>query len=200
MIYLCQGTSDTSLIKYLNPIQRHRYIHCHGAKRRYEYLGSRLLYNALMQKYFHYSVTDDWPAAKVHAPVKIHNARIYSSLSHSHGFIALALSPYPVSVDLEKIIHRQYQDLAAVSFSPENRERLQASADPQQTFYKIWTQQECSIKWPFDIASEQIVSECVHLQQQPYMLSYQSQILLQHIVLPFREIELFYENQTSTTP
>lgn len=100
----------------------------HSSRRRQDWASSRALRGAV-------------PAAE-------HRA---SSLSHSHGFAALALATAPVTVgvDLEWMALRDFRALADIAYSAEERAHLASLEDPadlSSTFYELWTLKEAFAK------------------------------------------------------
>lgn len=74
-----------------------------------------------------------------------------SSLSHSHGFAALAFASGAVSVgvDLERLVPRDFLGMAAIAFAADELEWLAAiqdSVDRCGRFYELWTLKEAFAK------------------------------------------------------
>jgi hypothetical protein len=72
------------------------------------------------------------------------------SLSHSHGFAALALAPAGVAigVDVEWLADRAFAELAAIVFSPAESKLVVSLDEParRRTFYELWTLKEACAK------------------------------------------------------
>jgi hypothetical protein len=73
------------------------------------------------------------------------------SLSHSHGYAAIALAPATtaVGVDLEWMMPRNFNGMASVAFSPSECGYLCSLEDPsklQSAFYEFWTLKEAFAK------------------------------------------------------
>jgi hypothetical protein len=73
------------------------------------------------------------------------------SLSHSHGYAALAFASgaVAVGVDLERLVPRDFLGMARVAFAPEEADRLADSYDPVERcsrFYELWTLKEAFAK------------------------------------------------------
>lgn len=73
------------------------------------------------------------------------------SLSHSHGFAALARAPgmIAVGVDVEWLAPRDFMGMARVAYSAIEADHLASLRDPQQTcavFYELWTLKEAFAK------------------------------------------------------
>lgn len=69
------------------------------------------------------------------------------SLSHSHGFAALALAPgsVAVGVDLEWMAPRDFSGMADLAYSAAESDHLSSLDDPEErcsTFYELWTLKE----------------------------------------------------------
>jgi 4'-phosphopantetheinyl transferase len=74
-----------------------------------------------------------------------------SSLSHSHGYAALAVAPLTVAVgvDLEWLAPRQFLGMADIAYSEAERALLASIADPEGVcamFYELWTLKEAFAK------------------------------------------------------
>jgi len=73
------------------------------------------------------------------------------SLTHSHGFAAVALAPAAVAagVDLEWLAPRDFNGMASIAFSPGECAYLGSLEDPsdlRSTFYDFWTLKEAFAK------------------------------------------------------
>jgi phosphopantetheinyl transferase (holo-ACP synthase) len=74
-----------------------------------------------------------------------------SSLSHSHGFAALALVPGAggVGIDVEWQAPRDFKGMAEVAYSDSERDYLESLENPEDlcaTFYLLWTLKEAFAK------------------------------------------------------
>jgi len=74
-----------------------------------------------------------------------------SSLSHSHGYAALALAPRAVAVgvDVEWLAPREFRGMASVAYGAAECALLASLDDPQdlcETFYELWTLKEAFAK------------------------------------------------------
>jgi len=74
-----------------------------------------------------------------------------SSLSHSHGYAALARAPSAVAVgvDVEWLAPREFRGMASVAYSAAECALLASLDDPQElcaTFYELWTLKEAFAK------------------------------------------------------
>jgi len=74
-----------------------------------------------------------------------------SSLSHSHGYAALALASCTVAggVDVEWLAPREFRGMASVAYCPAECALLASLDDPQDlcaTFYELWTLKEAFAK------------------------------------------------------
>ena len=74
-----------------------------------------------------------------------------SSLSHSHGYSALALAPHAVTVgvDVEWLAPREFLGMASVAYCAAECSLLASLDDPQDlcaTFYELWTLKEAFAK------------------------------------------------------
>ncbi|MFS8063844.1 MAG: 4'-phosphopantetheinyl transferase superfamily protein, partial [Luteimonas sp.] len=76
-------------------------------------------------------------------------ARPWVSLSHCAGWVAVAMAPFPVGVDIERDWKpRDLHGLADATFSPEEREQLRKLPEGERTaaFYLYWTLKEAQGK------------------------------------------------------
>ncbi|MGI4749746.1 MAG: 4'-phosphopantetheinyl transferase family protein [Janthinobacterium lividum] len=69
------------------------------------------------------------------------------NVSHSGGWILIAISKNPVGVDVEQInTSFNYQNLLDFSFSSIEKNCIQTAAIPINSFYKLWTRKEALLK------------------------------------------------------
>ncbi|RYF52359.1 MAG: 4'-phosphopantetheinyl transferase superfamily protein [Cytophagaceae bacterium] len=69
------------------------------------------------------------------------------NVSHSGSWILIAIATNPVGVDLEYTdASFTYQNLLDFSFSFEEKNYIQTSKIPHQSFYKLWTRKEALLK------------------------------------------------------
>ena len=80
------------------------------------------------------------------ACVQTRHSALHSCLSHKEDYAALALGHNKPGVDLEKLRPRDFQALAAHSFSAQEYAWLAQSRVPAQAFYQLWTLKEALIK------------------------------------------------------
>lgn len=74
-------------------------------------------------------------------------SRVYISLSHSSGFVAAAISPYPVGIDIEGV--RPVSDrakLAARLFSPAEAEKMADPTATDEDYIRLFTKKEAYLK------------------------------------------------------
>lgn len=72
---------------------------------------------------------------------------LHFNVSHSGNWILIAVSTYPIGVDLEYIdTSFTYQNLLNFSFNIEEKNYIQTSKLPHQTFYQLWTRKEALLK------------------------------------------------------
>lgn len=93
----------------------------------------------------------DWASSRVLLGVVAVAGDQTSSLSHSHGFAALARAPghIAVGVDVEWLAPRDFLSLARTAYSTAEAEELEALEDPsllRARFYEIWTLKEAFAK------------------------------------------------------
>jgi hypothetical protein len=112
----------------LGPEERAEWDTLRSARRRLDWASSRALLAAV--------------------PAAAHQAR---SLSHSHGFAALACvsATYSVGVDVEWLAPRDFLSMARTAFSADEADGLESLGDPaavRAMFYEIWTLKEAFAK------------------------------------------------------
>jgi 4'-phosphopantetheinyl transferase len=69
------------------------------------------------------------------------------SMSHTHGFVAVAASPTPIGVDVE-VVRREHWDLSIASLvlSPAELDSLRDTDDPAWAFVRQWVRKEALVK------------------------------------------------------
>lgn len=87
-----------------------------------------------------------------------------SSLSHSHGFAALARAPRPVAVgvDVEWLAPRDFRSMARVAYSAAEADYLASLDDPdalRSSFYEFWTLKEAFGK-ALDLSLADALGQC----------------------------------------
>ena len=70
---------------------------------------------------------------------------IQFSISHTKNAVAVALSRYPIGIDVEQIRH-QSDALVRKTMNEDEQRRIAASANPDTTFTALWTQKEAVLK------------------------------------------------------
>ncbi len=72
----------------------------------------------------------------------------YMGISHSGDYIAVALSPKPIGIDIERIGTKEYMPIAQRFFAPQEVACLQTLSTEVQkkTFYQLWTLKESYVK------------------------------------------------------
>jgi 4'-phosphopantetheinyl transferase len=93
----------------------------------------------------------DWASSRALLNAVPHEGGQRRSLSHSHGFSALALVPDAggVGVDLEWQSPRDFKGMAGIAYSDAERDYLESLKNPEDlgaTFYLLWTLKEAFAK------------------------------------------------------
>lgn len=104
----------------------------------------RLLQRALMQEYG----IDDLPVFAYDEkgkPLLQGHPDIHFSLSHCHEAVAVAVSDHPVGIDIEATGHYSAEVARRVMNDDEMRE-IEASAQPEVAFTRLWTMKESLYK------------------------------------------------------
>jgi 4'-phosphopantetheinyl transferase len=141
---------EQSIQNLLSASETKRLVSIKSNNRRREYLLSRALMRHALSQNFHRREKDwqfiEWPES---APV-IHSLpeNIYTSLSHSHGFICFAISGCPIGIDLEA--SNKQRDFSALAEMFMNDEELDCLVQNESTkidyFYRIWCAKEAYFK------------------------------------------------------
>ena len=104
----------------------------------------RLLQRALMLEYG----IDELPVFIYDSkgkPVLQGHPDIHFSLSHCHEAVAVALSDHPIGIDIETT--RQYSpEIAPCVMNDDEIRQIEASAQPEVTFTRLWTMKESYYK------------------------------------------------------
>jgi phosphopantetheinyl transferase (holo-ACP synthase) len=124
-----QAASQLDLSK-LDAAERLTWNGLQSPRRRLDWASSRALHQAL----------PDDPRFGLHA-----------SLSHSHGYAALARTSADLSIgiDVEWLAPREFLSIASMAFTPEEARELESLGDPVQVrsrFYEFWTLKEAFAK------------------------------------------------------
>jgi len=114
----------------LDPADRLAWSSIHTARRRLDWASSRALQQALPE-----DARAEWN----------------SSLSHSHGYAALARTSGDASigVDLEWLVPRDFLSMASMAFTVEEVRELESLGEPAKvcaSFYEYWTLKEAFAK------------------------------------------------------
>ena len=93
----------------------------------------------------------DWASSRALLSAVPNGCDQTRSLSHSHGFAALALVPGTggVGIDVEWQAARDFKGMASIAYSDAERDYLESLADPEEicsTFYQFWTLKEAFAK------------------------------------------------------
>lgn len=70
---------------------------------------------------------------------------IQFSISHTKNAIAVAISSFPIGIDIEQIKHAS-EALIRKTMNAEEQQQIAASAHPDATFTALWTQKEAVLK------------------------------------------------------
>lgn len=68
------------------------------------------------------------------------------NLSHSGGYVLIALGDTPVGVDIETMRPIDWAGMGETVFHPDERAAMAASADPHSAFFQLWTHKEAFLK------------------------------------------------------
>ncbi|MGS2718002.1 4'-phosphopantetheinyl transferase family protein [Eionea flava] len=140
-------------------------------------------------------------------PVCVYPNAPYFNLTHSHGWVALAVSMYSqVGVDIEfERSNIRIDDIVARVASPQELSIYQCSEDPMQAFLCLWTQKEALSKacglglsvGPPSIPSSSVTGkarlEFLHTSYTSYTYSIHSKAVLTYV-------EEHYESNNHSPP
>jgi len=121
-------------------------------QRHKEYLVSRALMRMALSRYYQCDPAHWQFSQAENAPPQLLNpARqaLFISLSHSGGYVILAISEQPVGIDIEQFGQRtRALSIAKKVFTTEQQQALDGlpEADRLQHFYLLWTQKEALVK------------------------------------------------------
>lgn len=148
MIYIDDHIDDFDLREALAAVsqQRRDYAMRYRQERdqRLCLAAYRLLQRALMQEYG----IDDLPVFAYDEkgkPLLQGHPDIHFSLSHCHEAVAVAVSDHPVGIDIEATGHYSAEVARRVMNDDEMRE-IEASAQPEVAFTRLWTMKESLYK------------------------------------------------------
>lgn len=145
IIFRCDFDSreDKKARSFLTPGQTERYARLSRPIRARQYLYSRVLYNRLINELQATRYDEDFPQGRPHHPIESEKGRFYTALTHSDHYFALALSRFPVAVDMEVMIERDFAALAPLFSHPNVSD---AALTDRDAFYRAWCEEECRIK------------------------------------------------------
>lgn len=68
------------------------------------------------------------------------------NLSHSEDRALLAVAPFAVGIDVERVRPIERESIARRYFTAEEQEEMRKAADPLRRFFEIWTAKEAALK------------------------------------------------------
>lgn len=104
----------------------------------------RLLQHALLQEYG-INEAPVFTYGNKGKPLLQGHHDIHFSLSHCHEAVAVALSDHPVGIDIETVDHYS-PEVARHVMSDDEMRQIEASAQPQVAFTRLWTMKESFYK------------------------------------------------------
>ena len=104
----------------------------------------RLLQHALLQEYG-INEAPVFTYGNKGKPLLQGHHDIHFSLSHCHEAVAVALSDHPVGIDIETVDHYS-PEVARHVMSDDEMRQIEASAQPQVAFTRLWTMKESLYK------------------------------------------------------
>ena len=144
---LCTAEEVARMLPLVSPQRREealRYAHTHG---RFCCLKS---YRMLMELIGAVSpaldyTTPEFSYNEYGKPFLVERPDIQFSISHTKDAIAVALSRYPIGIDIEQIRH-QSEALVRKTMNEQEQRRIAESANPDAEFTALWTQKEAVLK------------------------------------------------------
>jgi phosphopantetheinyl transferase len=136
---------ERSLLPQLAPAEQDRYRAFSAETRRHTWLAGRELLLATVV----HAQGEATPAALLtaeHGGVRYADGSVHLNLSHSGDWLAAALAPVPVGIDIERLRPRAITTQAARVFCPQEAQHLAQEADPLPLFYRLWTLKEAACK------------------------------------------------------
>ena len=145
IVFWCDFNSREDKIarSYLTAGQTERYARLSRPIRARQYLYSRVFYNQLINRLEATDYDEDFRPGLPHRPIQTKTGPVYTSLTHSDHYFALALSRFAVAVDMEVMVERDFKNLAPLFNHPNHRNEELADAD---AFYRAWCEAECREK------------------------------------------------------
>ena len=137
-----------SLLQELLPQQLSHYYELRSAKRRKEYLFSRLLLNLCLRAHLSNNRLTELYQETSTGP-QLTATNYFVSLSHSYGVMAVGLSNQPLGIDIELMKPRKnLHELAGLFMTLSELDCfLRTSSNCQQdAFYQAWTAKEAIYK------------------------------------------------------
>lgn len=104
----------------------------------------RLLQHALLQEYG-INEAPVFTYGNKGKPLLQGHHDIHFSLSHCHEAVAVALSDHPVGIDIETVDHYS-PEVARRVMNDDELHEIEASAQPQVAFTRLWTMKESLYK------------------------------------------------------
>lgn len=125
-----------------------RLSHMTHPKRRREFIIGRVLIKQVLADLLGQNPNDILLSLKENRIPYLPNSDLYFSLSHSESFVLLAVSEYPVGIDIEQIKPRNLNRLKSVLTQQQIQTMQLLSDDEEKTafFYRCWTMKEASFK------------------------------------------------------
>ena len=144
---LCTAEEVARMLPLVSPQRREealRYTHTHG---RFCCLKS---YQMLMELIGAVSpaldyTTPEFSYNEYGKPFLVERPDIQFSISHTKDAIAVALSRYPIGIDIEQIRY-QSEALVRKTMNEQEQRRIAESANPDAEFTALWTQKEAVLK------------------------------------------------------
>ncbi len=155
-IFICCGNvnrifpAEISPVEFLSAPQRSEAEKIKNAERRRHFIIIRACLNMFLSRFTgtkpakHFFLKNESGKPFLKSP----ETNLYFNLSHAGDDFLIAVSVYPVGVDLEKKDRKipELDDILKRYCSPEEQQAVKTSAFPEEMFLRIWTVKEAVVK------------------------------------------------------
>ena len=135
----------------------------------------RLLQHALLQEYG-INEAPVFTYGNKGKPLLQGHPDIHFSLSHCHEAVAVALSDHPVGIDIETVDHYS-PEVARHVMSDDEMRQIEASAQPEVAFTRLWTMKESLYK----LTGDDHGGDIAHLLDQAVNYRFNSVIMPRYV-------------------
>ncbi|MEP1448368.1 MAG: 4'-phosphopantetheinyl transferase superfamily protein [Paraglaciecola sp.] len=133
----------------LNRSEQRRYNDFKNTKRQSQFIMSRWLIKQCLKQLFAQPLSHDYQLIDYCCWKVTEQDKSYSiSISHSGHFIGVAIAAFPcaIGLDIEQHKPRNFSELVQIIGTKKEQNLVCNHADPQSTFYHLWTAKEALLK------------------------------------------------------